>query len=47
VLHANDQTRLEHALRVVQSAVELSPQPVALPPLILERLVAPFAGSPA
>jgi pyrimidine-nucleoside phosphorylase len=47
VLHANDQARLEQAWRVLRSAIDLSRQPVAAPPLILERLVAPFAGSPA
>jgi pyrimidine-nucleoside phosphorylase len=47
VLHANDQSRLEQAIRVVRSAVEVSPGPVEPPPLILERLVAPVAGSPA
>jgi pyrimidine-nucleoside phosphorylase len=46
MLHANDQARLEQAARIIRSAVELSPRPVATPPLILERLVAPFAASP-
>jgi pyrimidine-nucleoside phosphorylase len=47
VLHAGDQARLEQAWPILRGAVELSRQPVAAPPLILERLVAPFAGSPA
>jgi pyrimidine-nucleoside phosphorylase len=47
VLHASDQARLEQASLILRGAVELSRQPVAAPPLILERLVAPFAASPA
>jgi thymidine phosphorylase len=47
VLHSNDQARLEQASHILRGAVELSQQPVTAPPLILERLVAPFAGSPA
>jgi pyrimidine-nucleoside phosphorylase len=43
VLHANDPSRLEAAEKVLRGAVELSTQPVSPPPLILERLVAPFA----
>jgi pyrimidine-nucleoside phosphorylase len=47
VLHASDQARLEQAWRILRGAVELSVLPVVAPPLILERLVAPFAASPA
>jgi pyrimidine-nucleoside phosphorylase len=47
VLHANDEAHLSVAERAVRSAIELSEQPQRPPPLILERLGAPFAGSPA
>jgi pyrimidine-nucleoside phosphorylase len=47
VLHANDEAHLTEAERAVRGAIELSEQPLAPPPLILERLGAPFAGSPA
>ena len=38
IVHANDEERLLHAERVLQSALELSASPVAPPPVILERL---------
>jgi pyrimidine-nucleoside phosphorylase len=46
-LHASDPGRLAQAERQVRSAVELSQQPVSPPPIILERLVAPFVAHPA
>jgi thymidine phosphorylase len=46
VLHANDESRLPEAERVLRSGITLSTAPVAPPPLILERLGA-SAASPA
>jgi pyrimidine-nucleoside phosphorylase len=46
VLHANDESRLDEAERVLRSGIALSTTAVASPPLILERLGA-SAGSPA
>ncbi len=46
VLHANDESRLPEAERVLRSGITLSTAPVAPPPLILERLGASVA-SPA
>jgi len=46
VLHANDESRLPEAERVLRSGIKLSTAPVAPPPLILERLGASVA-SPA
>jgi len=40
VIHANDAARIPDAERLVQSAVTISAEPVAAPPLILERLLA-------
>src|SRR5436305_1348389 len=37
-LHASDAARLTQAERIMQSAVEIGPTPIASPPLILERL---------
>jgi pyrimidine-nucleoside phosphorylase len=42
-LHANDEARLAEAERIVHSAFALSTEPVAVRPLILERLLAPSA----
>jgi pyrimidine-nucleoside phosphorylase len=47
VLHANDAARLGQAEVVMRQAMELSGEPVSPPPLILERLIAPFAGNRA
>ncbi|MBV9898205.1 MAG: thymidine phosphorylase [Chloroflexi bacterium] len=47
MLHAGDEARLAPAERALREAIEVSEQRVAPPPLILERLVAPFAGSRA
>jgi thymidine phosphorylase len=44
VLHANDESRLAEAERVVRGGIELSTAPVSPPPVILERLGA-SAGS--
>jgi pyrimidine-nucleoside phosphorylase len=47
ILHANDESRLAEAERVMRSAIELSPTPVQPPALILERLGMPAARSRA
>jgi pyrimidine-nucleoside phosphorylase len=46
VLHANDESRLPEAERVLRGGVQLSTTPVTPPPVILERLGA-SAASPA
>jgi pyrimidine-nucleoside phosphorylase len=45
VLHANDETRLAEAERVLRDAFALSQTPVIPPPVILERLAATSSGS--
>jgi pyrimidine-nucleoside phosphorylase len=47
ILHANDESRLAEAERVMRSAIELSPTPVQPPALILERLGMPAARARA
>jgi pyrimidine-nucleoside phosphorylase len=44
VLHANDESRLVEAERVLCGGIALSPTPVAQPPVILERLGASAAS---
>jgi pyrimidine-nucleoside phosphorylase len=47
VLHANDERRLAEAESIVRSAIALSRERVAPPPLILERLAGSSAPAPA
>jgi pyrimidine-nucleoside phosphorylase len=44
VLHANDESRLPEAERVLRGGIQLSTTPVAPPPVILERLGASVAS---
>ena len=47
IMHANTADRLAAAERILQTAIEIGPERVPPPPLILERLAAPASEVPA